>query len=195
MHGLINRALQSFVEVTYGPRIWAEVVSQADLEFDEFQSMLMYPDDLTVRCFEAATNILHRPPSVFLEDLGTFVVTHEPFNPLRRLLRFGGEDFAEFLHSLEELGDRGRLVMPDLDMPDIRVHQEDGQTYEVRARWKMLGAGPMLLGALRAMADEYGALALCSLAGVNEGWESLKVTLHLDDHSEGRAFSLGGVSA
>ena len=190
MHGMINRALQGFIVATYGLESWAEVRSQADLQFQDFESMLLYDDKLTLDCFEAAVSILHQNPNALLEDLGTFLVTEPRLDPLRRLLRFGGATFTEFVLSLDELADRGRLVMPDVEMPEIEVTQTDPQSFHLRATWKLPGVGPLLLGSLRAMADDYGALALVDLDGIEMGAECLRIVVHDANHAAGRHFVL-----
>lgn len=190
MHGMINRALQGFLDETYGADIWAEIRSQAGLPFPDFEAMLQYDDALTLAVFEASVDLLHQTPNALLEDLGTFLITHPPLHPLRRLLRFSGTSFAEFVLSLDELADRGRMAMPDIEMPEITVTQVDAETYALRATWKMPGIGPILLGALRAMADDYGALALVDLDGIDGGAECLRIVVHDAHHAEGRSFVL-----
>lgn len=200
MHGMINRALQGFLVETYGPDVWAEVRSQADLRFQDFEAMLQYDDKLTMACFNAATQILHINPNAFLEDLGIYLITHRPLDPLRRLLRFGGgASFTEFVLSLDELAERGHLAMPDIEMPEIVVTQLDAQTFRLRATWKLPGIGPILLGALRAMADDYGALALLDLDGfdTSDGGraECLRIVVHDVNHATGRVFVLAEAGA
>ena len=190
MHGMINRALQGFLVETYGADIWAEIRSQADLGFADFEAMLHYDDTQTLAVFQAAVDLLHQNPNALLEDLGTFLITHPPLDPLRRLLRFSGGSFAEFVLSLDELADRGRMAMPDIEMPEITVTQIDAETYALRAMWKMPGIGPILLGALRAMADDYGALALVHLDGMDDGGECLRIVVHDAHHAAGRSFVL-----
>lgn len=191
MHGLMNRAFQTFLEVNYGEAVWAEVRSQANLPFDDFESMLTYDLVHSMASFQAATTVLHRSPNSVLEDLGTFIVTHPPFDPVRRLLRFGGATFEEFVVSLEEVGDRSRLVMPDLPMPDISVCKEADNRYRIGAKWVAPGIAPILLGTLRAMADDYGTLAFLNLDGISGDEEYLRVVLHDTAHAEGRSFELG----
>ncbi len=194
MHGMINRALQGFLVATYGPDIWAEVRSQADLRFTDFESMLHYNDKVTVACFDAAKEVLHQPPNALLEDLGTFLITHPPLDPLRRLLRFGGGTFTEFVLTLDELSDRGRLAIPDVELPEITVLQDDANIFRLQATWALPGIGPILLGALRAMADDYGTLALVDLDGIRNGAECLRVVIHDANHAEGRSFVLAAAS-
>ncbi|MDG3040610.1 heme NO-binding domain-containing protein [Roseicyclus marinus] len=195
MHGMVNRALQGFLTTTYGPDVWAEVRGQAGLPFADFEAMLDYPDALTLACFEAACHVLHKPPNALLEDIGTWLVTDPHLEPLRRLMRFSGAGFVDFLHSLEELGDRGRLAMPDLDLPQIALDRHDAATFTIRARWSLPGIGPILMGCLRAMADDYGALALLRLEGIEDGVECLRVQLLDTAFSTGRSFDLGRVGA
>ncbi|MEL7092006.1 MAG: heme NO-binding domain-containing protein, partial [Pseudomonadota bacterium] len=61
MHGLINRAIQCFVTDTYGAEIWNAVARDADLDFVEFEAMLLYDDALTPRVLDAAADLLQRP--------------------------------------------------------------------------------------------------------------------------------------
>jgi hypothetical protein len=191
MHGMVNRALQGFVTATYGPGPWAEIRHQACLPFDDFEAMLDYPDALTLTCFDAACQVLHKHPNALLEDLGTWLVTDPNLEPLRRLLRFSGASFLDFLLSLEELGDRGRLAVPDLDLPRIELDRLDPSSFRIRAHWGLPGIGPILMGGLRAMADDYGALALLRLDGIERGVECLHVQLLDTAFAQGRDFDLG----
>lgn len=195
MHGMINRAFQGFVVETYGREVWDEVCSVAHLRFTDFEAMLQYEDRLTLACFEATIAILHKNPNLLLEDLGTFLITHPPYAPLKRLLRFGGATFPDFLLSLDELPERGCMAMPNIEMPAIEVTRLDEQSFRVTAQWSLPGIGPLLLGALRAMADDYGALATLSLDGMEGRRESLRIDIFDATHSQGNAFVLGEMPA
>lgn len=190
MHGMINRALQGFIVETYGEDIWAEVRTLSDLRIEEFEAMLHYKDALTVACFDAVAHVMHQDPASVKEDLGTFLITHPPLDPVRRLLRFGGATFTEFVLSLNELADRGRMAIPDIELPEIHVRQVNAAQFDLRVDWKLPGAGAIVLGALRAMADDYGALASLSLEDNDGPIERLRVEIHDSHHAEGRQFML-----
>ena len=194
MHGMVNRALQGFIVTNCGVAAWAEVRSLARLPDDGFEAMNRYDHDVTLVCFAAAVDVLERHPNALLEDIGTYLVVDPALQPLRRLLRFGGGTFEEFLVSLEELPDRARLAIPELEVPEITVRTEGDGDYTVEARWPVPGVAPLLMGALRAMADDYGALALLDLAGIDDGVERLRVQVFDADFNEGRAFTLGHVA-
>lgn len=196
MHGMVNRALQGFLTATYGEEVWSEVCSQAGLPFDEFEAMLSYPDAMTTACFSAAAHVLHKDQDALLEDFGIWLVTDRRLEPLRRLLRFSGGRYEDFLYALEDLHARGRLVLPDLDLPQIAVAQGAAGRYRIDARWGLSGAGAILTGCLRAMADDYGTLAFVSLGRIaDNGTERLEVQLFDPAYSKGRRFELGQVRA
>lgn len=196
MHGMVNCALQGFLTATYGASVWTEVRGQAGLEVEDFEAMLDYPDAMLTACIHAAAHVLHKPAHAVLEDFGTWLVTDHGLEPLRRLLRFSGAGFLDFLQSLEDLDDRGGLVLPDLDLPQITLHRVNAAQFRVRARWSVPGIGPILMGALRAMADDYGTLAFLSLGGIEEdGTETVELQLLDMSFSEGRRFDLAQVRA
>ncbi|QYX57929.1 heme NO-binding domain-containing protein [Roseovarius sp. SCSIO 43702] len=190
MHGMINRAVERFVRDTYGRSAWGRVTQRAALGFSEFEAMLSYDDALTDRVIAAASAVLGKPRDEMLEDIGTYLVSHPNVEALRRLLRFGGVDFPEFLHSLDELPGRARLAVPDLVIPDLDLREHGAQFYTLRVRHEMPGFGHVIVGLLRAMADDYGALVMLDHKGRREGCEVVEIRLLSVTHAEGRSFAL-----
>lgn len=195
MHGLVNRSIQCFLRDTYGAATWAHVVREARLGFDSFEAMLSYDAALTDAVLGAAAKVLNRPRETVLEDLGTYLVSHENTQALRRLLRFGGVTFDDFLHSLEDLPERARLALPDLDLPALTLEEAAAGDYRLRVSAEIAGAGHVMVGLLRAMADDYGALVLLDHAGAGSGTEVIQIQLLDQSHSSGRDFNLAGWAA
>ena len=190
MHGLINRSIQCFLHDTYGPAVWQQVVYTAGLGFDTFEPLLTYDATLTESVIKAATRVLRRPRESVLEDLGTYLVSHPNLERLRRLLRFGGVTFQDFLHSLEDLPERSHLALPDLDLPALRLVDHGDGVYRLHCAELMPGVGHIVVGLLRAMADDYGALVLLDHDGTAAGQEVVAVQLLDHRHSAGRRFDL-----
>lgn len=190
MHGLINRALQCFVRDTYGARIWAEIATEAELGFVNFESLISYPDELTQRALDAACRRLNKPRDMLLEDLGTYLVSHPNLEPVRRILRFGGETFPDFLYSLDDLPDRARLAVPDLELPRLEMREHSPGTLMLRCTGNLPGFGHVLVGLCRAMADDYGALVLLDHLGTTDGEEVIAVQLLEARFAAGRDFTL-----
>lgn len=191
MHGLINRALECFVRDTYGTARWAEVTRRAGLGFDGFEAMFSYDPALTSAVLEAMGRVLDRPVEEILEDVGTYLVSHPNTESLRRLLRFGGVTFTEFLHSLDELPERAALAVDDLDLPRIEVADLSDTLFELSIARGRFGFGHVLTGILRAMADDYGALVMLDHRGTRGDAEVIAVSVIEAAFAEGREFDLG----
>ena len=192
MHGLVNRALQGFLCDTYDRETWEEVRNQAGLPVDGFESMLHYEDRLTEEVILAAAHVLQRDRVSLLEDVGTYLISHPNQSGLRRLMRFGGDNFFDFLQSLDDLSGRARLAVPDLDMPVLHIRHERSNRFVLDLRWGLPGIGPVFVGALRAMADDYGALAFFEAEVLSDGGEQVVIELVDQAFASGRSFSLGG---
>lgn len=158
MHGFINRGLQSFVHDFYGARKWEETCVAANFPFYSFETLVHYENDVTKRLLETLSVVLERTSEEILEDFGTYVVTDERLSGIRRLLRFGGETYVDFLMSLEDFSARFKVSMPFLEVPKLHLEARPGNLYAVHCEYAMPGYAPVLLGLLRAMADDYGAL-------------------------------------
>lgn len=192
MHGLINRALQSFLRDTYGPEVWAAIATAAAVEGGGFEAMLSYPEDLTDRVLDAAATHLDTPRPMILEDLGTYLVSDPGMEPLRRLLRFGGTNFLEFLYSLDDLPDRTRLAVADLNLPRLELAEDGKNSFVLHCRDGWPGFCCVMQGILRAMADDYGALV--TLETACEAGKAVALRIRLLDmrFAAGRDFSLKG---
>ncbi len=192
MHGLINRAVQCFVRDTYGADAWADLGTTVGVGPEGFESMLTYDDEITFRLLEALCRLRRRPTDDILEDLGTYLVTHPNTRAIRRLLRFGGQSFSELLYSLDDLPDRARLAVPELDLPSLSLTEVQPGRFRLVVSSSRPGFGPVLAGILRALADDYGALAFLELQGATEGREVILIDLLDAEFAEGKRFSLGG---
>ncbi|PRX38261.1 Haem-NO-binding [Meinhardsimonia xiamenensis] len=190
MHGLINRSIEAFLAETYGLEAWRAIVARAGIGVESFEPMLTYPPEVTERLLAGAAAHLDRSREQILEDLGTYLVSEPRMQAVRRLLRFGGESFVDFLHSLEELRDRARLAVPDLELPELELHPAAGMAYTLDIRFERPGFGPVLQGMLRAMADDYGALVMLDHLGAAGGCERLRIELLDAAFAEGRRFEL-----
>lgn len=191
MHGLINRAIQAFVSTTYGEAKWLRVMETAELGFTEFEAMLYYTDEQSQRLLAALEKVLDRPLNEMLEDMGTFLVSNPQVEALRRLLRFGGVNYVEFLHSLDDLPDRARLAVSDLRLPALELSEQAPGQFRLVCQPGLPGYGSVLMGVLRAMADDYGDLVFLEHSGSQDGAEVISITLVETEFAEGRSFDLG----
>lgn len=190
MHGLINRSVQCFISDTYGSANWAAVAREAKLQQYGGEPMLTAAPGLTSLLIDACHSVLGHPRETILEDLGTYLVSHANMTVVRRLLRFGGVDYLEFLHSLRDLRERARLAVDDLDLPVIDLSEQGAGEYRLSCSVPMPGIGYVMMGMLRAMADDYGALVFLDHLGEAEGCEAVSIQLLDEAHAAGKPFAL-----
>jgi hypothetical protein len=186
MHGLVNRSIQSFLTDTYGYTLWRGLAQDIGIDPQGFEAMMRYDDALTHALIGHAADRLSRPAEALIEDLGAYLASRDM---VRRLLRFGGRDYADFIATLDELPDRIGLAVPDLGFPGITLADLGGGRVQVGCADPVFI--PLLAGLLRAMADDYGVLALIDLG------TDRRLTVELLDarFSAGRRFDLAGSGA
>lgn len=186
MDALLLRSLQSYVLDTFGVLDWQEVCRRAELRVETFEPMLRYDPGTADRIAIVVADVLGRSVDTVWEDVGTHLVTNPDRESVRRLLRFGGTSYAEFLHSLEELPGRARLAMPHLEVPDVTLDEVEQDRFELCCQSPVRGLQRVMVGLLTAMADDYGAL--CLIEAGDDGLTSISV---LDRrHAQARQFDL-----
>jgi hypothetical protein len=192
MHGLINRSFQNYMCDSYGMDAWAEVAARAGVSPPDFEAMLSYDDAVAPAVLDSMGAVLRRTRGELMEDIGTYLVAHPNTEAVRRLLRFGGVNFDDFLHSLDDLPDRARMAVAELSLPAIELHQDAPGRFRLICESPLGGFGHLMMGVLRVMADDYGALALLELVeDEGRGVETVHIQLIEADYAEGRAFELG----
>ena len=191
MHGLINKAIETFAIDTYGAQTWLDAVAGSGAGVAEFESMLVYDQAIPERLLAALSRLTGNPRETLLENLGTFLVTSPELPEIRRLLRYGGVSYEDFLLSLDDLADRVRLAVEDLHLPELGLTAMTGSSFVLHCGPGLPGFGHVIVGVLRAMADDYGTLALLDHRGAEDGSEAISVVIVEDDFSTGRRFELG----
>lgn len=190
MYGLFLRALQCYTGATFGAKAWSQVMARAGVLAEGFEPLLDYDAALLRKVLRAAAQVLARPAEAMLEDVGTYIVTRSPSAATRRLLRFGGASFPEFLLSLEELPSRARLALPEVDFPRLTLSECGPGEYRLSCRVEVPELMYVLLGVLAAMADDYGALVVLEVEPPLRGRASLAIRLAEARFAEGRSFRL-----
>jgi hypothetical protein len=191
MHGVVDRAIECFLRDTYTDAVWDDIAVAARSPVRSFEAMLAYDPALTGRILSAAVARIGKPRDALLEDLGIYLVSHPRYEALRRLLRFAGVTFDDFILSIDEIPGRAHLALPDLGLVPIGVRALGKDRFRICCGPGWHGFGHVLAGGIRAMADDYGALVTLSLLNEGEGGQAcLELTLHAARHSDGRRFDL-----
>lgn len=172
MHSLINRAIEEFLRCTYGEDLVRAVTDEAEVTPGATHG---------AQALERAAFRMVKPHCEMFEDLGGWMTRLEP---VRRLLRFSGRDFRDFLLRLDELPGRAHLVLPSLAVPRLQVDAADLSVWLILLKpdpnWQHL-----LIGLIRGMADDYGALCLISIEN-----SAIRIDIWDEQFAEGRLFTL-----
>lgn len=158
MHGMINRGLQCYICDIHGADVWEETCERAKLPFYNFESLLTYDDTATEDILSSFSSLIGRSRDEILENFGTYVVSEEALSTVRRLLKFGGDTYVEFLWSLNFVYARAKMAVPDLDVPAMTLTSHTPTQFTLTTRTPKRSYGATLLGLLRALADDYNTL-------------------------------------
>lgn len=194
MQGLVCRSLELFLRDSRGAAVWEAIARRAGLADGGIEAFLPVDPAFADRLLRAAADETRLPLSALLEDVGTHFVTHPKRESIRRLMRFGGADVAEFLHSLQDLPARAALALPDLRLPPVTVTETAPDRFDITLAAGLPGLGHVAAGMIRAMADDYGALVLLTVDAAPDGSCQIGIDLADAGHAAGRAFALGGAA-
>lgn len=192
MLGVVNKAVEEFVITVHGGAVWQEVLRDIGTPGFRFEPMLMYEDEKSYALIRALSKRLSKPQQDILDDIGTYLVTPPNGGALRRLLRFSGSSFDDFLFSLDDLNDRVDLALPDLQLPQIMVIPQTIDRVHVRVSQTWSGFAYVLQGLLSAMADDYGTLVFLDVRRDITDSACIEVILIENNFSAGINFDMIG---
>ncbi len=182
MHGFIIRGIELFLRARHGDAIWAAVSSDAGIDRRGTMMMRRYPAEVSHALLGAASARLRISREELLEDIGGWIPR---LDSVRHIMRFSGSSFEDFVLSLDDLHDRGRVVLPGLNLPRIATQPTARGQYILNIAADEADWYPVLAGFLRGMADDYGVLAI-----VDSGDGCLMVSIADEEFAEGSIFSL-----
>lgn len=184
MHGLVNRFVEEFLRARYGDAVWCEVATGCGVDPRGFLSWRPQRDALTAQLVRRSAALIGVRVTDLAEDAGAWLAQIEA---IRRLLRFGGRDYAEFLLSLDQLPGRAEMVVPGLGLPALGVTEAAGDRFVIRLEGGHFLWTRATAGVLRQMADDYGALALIT---PGRGRDTIVVEVPDRQFTRGRSFAL-----
>ena len=192
MNSLIIRALKAFVRDIYGNESWEKVLSVSDWHTAEIEILSIISDTEAQLLFESAAKVLSKSDCEVKEDLGGYLVSHPNMSSLRRLLRFGGDNFAEFLYSLDDFYERSTLALPDVVFPRLNLLETGAGTFTLSCIWEHPHYANVVVGILRGMADDYGALVLLEPLGYRQDRDLIGITVAEASFAPPRDFAIAG---
>ena len=155
MYGMVNQGVETFIKQNHGDQAWADICAKAGLSDTNFTQMQTYDDKVTYDLVGAICDFTDLDAAKVLEVFGEFWVQYAEGSQLGRLLNFAGTSFVETLEALDDMHERVRVTMPDLQPPSFEVEELDDETVELHYYSDRPGLAPMVRGLLTALAARH----------------------------------------
>jgi hypothetical protein len=156
MYGLVNRAIEQMVCRDHGNDVWQRIKATAGVETAGFVSNSPYPDDVTYRLVDAASQVLEQPAEAILRAFGEFWVLHTALESYGPLMRAGGRSAREFLLKLPSLHTRVQSIYPDLRPPEFECDAVTDESLVLHYRTaRPAGLEPFVEGLVQGIGQMY----------------------------------------
>ena len=155
MYGMINRAVEQLVRTTAGDAAWDQVRELASVAEVKFIAMDSYPDDMTYRLVDAASQVLRLPPEEVLAAFGEHWVLYTAQEGYGDLLAMGGDTLSDFLGNLSNLHAHVAVGFPNLTPPSFWSTDATAESVRVHYQSTRSGLAPMVVGLLRGLGKLY----------------------------------------
>lgn len=156
MYGLVNRALEELICRAHGPAQWERIKEAAGVDVEVFIRMDAYPDDITYRLVQAASEVLQVPPQQLLHDFGLHWTLYTGREGYGALLDEAGGSVFEMLANLDELHVRVGLMYPQLRPPSFRCTEVGPSSLVLHYHSSREGLAPMVLGLVEGLGKRCG---------------------------------------
>lgn len=155
MYGLVNKAIEEMVCDQYGLEVWERIKQQAEIDIDVFLSMDAYPDDVTHRLVQAASQVLELSAADIMQSFGEYWVLYTAQEGYGELLNMAGDTLPEFLQNLDQLHARVGLSFPELKPPSFQCSQETKTSLCLRYHSSRRGLAPMVQGLIQGLGKRF----------------------------------------
>lgn len=155
MIGIVNKALESFVEEALGADVLREAKVKAGCEHVTFGVSHVYPDADTYTLLAAVCEVGGVEASEALEGFGRFWIRFAETHGYGPLIDSAGADFLGSLRGLEMLHTRVSLMFPGAVLPAFSVEQGDSSSATLMYRSSRPHMGPFVMGTLHGLAERH----------------------------------------
>ncbi|MCY1010784.1 heme NO-binding domain-containing protein [Nannocystis pusilla] len=131
MYGLVNKAVEDLVCSHYGEGTWAQIQARAGVQQPGFVSMESYPDEVTYKLVDAASEVLGAPAAEVLEAVGEHWILFTARHGYGELLPMFGATLREFVVNLDNMHARVGLTFAKLRPPSFVVREAGPQALEL----------------------------------------------------------------
>lgn len=155
MYGLINTALRAMICENYDQETWQKVADLANVSEEHFSIMKPYPDEITHRIVNAASEVLSRSGIELMQIFGHYWIGYTKSSGYQEIMEMCGETLPDFLHSLDDLHTRLGVQFPKFNPPSFECNELSEHTLELHYRSSREGLAPMVVGLVQGLGDRF----------------------------------------
>ena len=155
MYGLVNKAIEGLVCEHYDEETWEAIKEKANVDIDVFISMDAYPDDISYKLVEAASDVLGEPAERILELFGEYWVLYTATEGYGEMLKMAGDDLPSFLSNLNHLHNRVGLSLPQLQPPSFKCTDIQEGALRLHYYSTRPGLAPMVIGLVKGLGKRF----------------------------------------
>ncbi len=153
MYGLVNKAIEEMVRSHFNDATWNTIKQKADIKTEAFVSMEGYPDDVTHRLVQAASEVLELSTTEIMHAFGKYWVQFTASEGYGELMDMSGDSLPEFLENLDDLHARVGVMFPKLQPPSFDCDEEEEDTLTLHYHSEREGLTPMVLGLVEGLGE------------------------------------------
>jgi len=154
MYGMVNQGVQSFITKNFGQADWLDICDRAGVSDTQFEGMLTYPDEVTYKLVGAICEKYDMSAEDALENFGAYWIDFSRTTSVGKLIRFGGQELADLLDSLNDMHSRIKRSMPHLQPPHFELEEHEDGTYHLHYSSDREGLEHMVIGLVKGLAKE-----------------------------------------
>ncbi|MDX2366885.1 MAG: heme NO-binding domain-containing protein [Colwellia sp.] len=155
MYGLVNRAIEDMAIQAGGYEIWEAIKLKAGVDVATFISMQTYPDEVTYKLVDSASQILGVPANELLRQFGKHWILFTAKEGYGDLLKTSGTNIREFLGNLDTMHSRIASTMTDLKPPSFECIDINDKKLQVLYYSDRQGLAPMVVGLLEGLGEMF----------------------------------------
>jgi len=153
MYGMINDAIKQMVTERYGEAAWSQMHERAAAD-DDYMRMGQYPDEMTYRLVEIATEMLGATAAEVLRTFGDYWIDYAG-EAYGELMALSGDTFIDTVENLDAMHTRVGQMLPHLIPPSFMVTDRSGENFTLHYHSKREGLAPMVVGLLEGLGRRY----------------------------------------
>ncbi len=179
MYGMIHRAMRQMVQEELGEDAWLALEQKLEIGPTELLTGMVYDDALTLDIVSEAAARLNLSVEQCLEAFGQYWVRFAGQGSLSSIMKFTGQNLANFITNLDRLHLAVGAAMPGARLPAFTTLENAPGHLVVEYHSDRVGLEPFVKGLLQGLMDRFQTRG--EIAVVRRGEKSITFDIRYQD--------------